>query len=48
METFKCKNCNRIFNAENPTECNFCGMNCIEKEKDAIELLDEVENLLKD
>ncbi len=47
MVKYICKNCNYRFDAENPQECNFCGMECIEKEKDAGELLREIEMLFR-
>ncbi|MBL7059196.1 hypothetical protein ISS08_01970 [Candidatus Pacearchaeota archaeon] len=47
LAKFVCKNCNYNFEAENPDECKFCGMDCIEKQKSAIELLEEIEGLLR-
>ena len=42
-----CTNCNYRFNAENPRDCPYCGKEMLEKEKSAVELLDEVDKLLK-
>lgn len=42
-----CTNCNYRFEAKNPDECPYCGLDTIEKEKSASELVDEAENLLK-
>ena len=47
MVIYSCKNCNYRFESERAEECKFCGMECIEKEKSAIELLDDVDKLLK-
>ena len=47
MARYICRNCNYNFNAEVANECRFCGMDSIEIEKDAHELLDEVDRLLK-
>ena len=47
MPRYVCKNCNYRFNSENANECGFCGMKDIEIEKNANELLDEVNRLLK-
>lgn len=46
MARFICKNCNYKFEGENINECKFCGTDCIEEEKDASELLEEIEELL--
>jgi hypothetical protein len=46
MVKYICKNCNYGFEGENVGECNFCGMESLEREKDACELIDEIENLL--
>ena len=48
MTKWICPGCNYRFEAENPTECPYCGRTNIEKEKDASELLEEVESLLKE
>lgn len=42
-----CTNCSYRFNSENPNECPYCGEDKVEIEKDASELLDEVEKLLR-
>ncbi len=47
MAKYICKNCNYNFNAENADECRFCGMESIEVEKSAGDLLDEVDRLLR-
>ena len=41
-----CKNCSRGFEKK-IDKCYFCGMDSIEREKDAEELVGEVEELLK-
>jgi len=46
MAKYVCKNCNYRFDAEGVDECRFCGMESIEKEKNACELLEEIEDLL--
>ena len=48
MAKYVCKNCNYNFDEEDASECKFCGMDCIEVDKSAGELLDEVDRLLKD
>lgn len=48
MPRYICKDCNYRFNAERTRECDYCGRNNIEIEKNAGELLDEVDRLLKD
>ena len=47
MAKYVCKNCNYNFSGENADECRFCGMESIEVEKSAKELLDEIDGLLK-
>ena len=47
MAKYLCKNCNYSFQAENAGECKFCGMDSIELEKSAGELLDDVDRLLR-
>lgn len=42
-----CRNCNYRFESEKPRECPYCGMDEIEQEKSANELLKEVEDLLR-
>lgn len=46
MAKYICKNCNYRFDGEGLEGCGFCGMDSIEEEKDAGELLEEVERLL--
>jgi len=46
MAKYVCKNCNYRFDGENQNECRFCGMESIEIEKSAGELLEEVRGLL--
>ncbi len=46
MARYVCKNCNYRFNGKNLKECGFCGMDCIEEEKSAEELIEEIERLL--
>ncbi len=47
MVKYICKNCNYNFSGENADECRFCGMESIEVEKSAGELLDEIGKLLR-
>jgi len=46
MAKYVCKNCNYRFEAENVDECRFCGMERLEEEKSAGELISEIEGLL--
>ena len=46
MMKYLCKNCNYSFESENANECKFCGMNDINIEKSAGDLLDDVDRLL--
>ena len=45
MVIYVCKNCNYRSEKENISECSFCGMDCIEAEKDAGDLIQEIEDL---
>jgi len=47
MKKWICTNCNYRFDSENPRDCPYCGMEALEKEKNAAELLEEVERLLE-
>lgn len=47
MTKYVCKNCNYRFEHKSANECGFCGMDSIEIEKNASELLDEIDRLLK-
>lgn len=47
MAKYVCKNCNYSSNSGNADECRFCGMNSLELEKSAGDLLDEVDRLLR-
>ena len=47
MTKYICKNCNYGFEGDSLDKCGFCGMDSIEKEKNAGELLEEIEDLLK-
>ena len=44
---FVCKECSNGFESSHPFECPYCGRDNFEKEKDASELLNEIEGLLK-
>jgi len=46
MVRYVCKNCNYRFEGKDISECNFCGMRSLEVEKDAGELINEIERLL--
>jgi len=43
-----CINCSHEFESGNPSECPHCGTDKFEKNKSAIELLEEVERILKE
>ena len=45
MAKYVCKNCNYNSELEKEAECSFCGMENLELEKSAGELLDEIRNL---
>ena len=47
MGRYLCTNCNYRFESQRPLDCPYCGMDQIEKEKSASELLEEVERILK-
>jgi len=47
MANYVCTNCNYKSNLESSSECPYCGEQTIEKEKDASELLDEIEEILE-
>jgi hypothetical protein len=46
MVAWVCNRCKFRFNATNPRDCPYCGRETLEKEKNASELLDEVDDLL--
>ena len=47
--TYRCRNCNFRFEASKLTDCPYCGKRTgVEKEKNATELLDEVDSLLNE
>ncbi|MBR9706708.1 hypothetical protein GOV14_06755 [Candidatus Pacearchaeota archaeon] len=46
MIKYICTNCNYRFNAQEAIDCPYCGKEKIEKEKNATELLEEVEQIL--
>mgnify|MGYP001595058328 FL=1 len=46
MSRYICKDCNYRFNAEKLIDCGYCGKNNIEMEKNAEELLDEIDKLI--
>ncbi len=48
MVKWVCTGCNFRFEAENPSECPYCGRDTLEKEPSAEELLNEVEKMLKE
>ena len=48
MVKFLCKNCNYRFESERAFDCPYCGKESIEKEKSAVELLEEVDRILQD
>jgi len=46
MAKWVCKSCNYRFDLKAPLDCPSCGKDSIEKEKDAEELLEEIEDIL--
>ena len=48
MDSYVCKNCNYRFKRDDAYDCPYCGNEAIEKEKDAGELLEDVDRLLND
>ena len=49
MTKYICKNCNYRFDTDNPAEeCPYCGKKSLGREKSASELLEEIEDVLKD
>jgi len=48
MGTWICTNCNYKFNSKKCSDCPYCGKESVEKEKNATELLKEVDKLLKE
>ena len=46
MDKYVCKNCNYRFERDDAYDCPNCGNEVIEKEKDAENLLEEVDKLL--
>ena len=48
MVKYVCKSCNYRFERDDAFDCPYCGDEAIEKEKDAMGLLEEVEGLLSD
>jgi len=47
MVRLVCKNCNYKCELEKLSHCPYCGNNSLEKEKNAKELIEEIENLLR-
>jgi len=47
MANYVCTNCNSRFNLENSIDCPHCGKNSVKEEKNAEELLDEIEEILE-
>jgi rRNA maturation endonuclease Nob1 len=47
MAKYVCKNCNYQFELEDKSECKFCGMEHLELEKSAGELLKEIGSLFE-
>lgn len=47
MTKYVCTNCNYRCDLEKKSDCPYCGMEKLEKEKTAEELIEEVERLLK-
>jgi len=47
MVKYMCKNCDYRFESIDASNCHFCGIDSIEVEKSAVELLDDVDRLLK-
>jgi DNA-directed RNA polymerase subunit RPC12/RpoP len=47
MDKYVCKDCNYRFERDDAFDCPYCGNEGIEKEKDANDLLNEVDRLLK-
>ncbi|MBT4135741.1 hypothetical protein HOD75_04385 [archaeon] len=46
MGVWICRNCNFRFKSGSPLDCPYCGKEEVEKEKSAIELVNEVAQLL--
>jgi len=46
MGRYVCTNCNYRFESSKLSECPYCGVNKVEKEKTAEELLEEIDDLL--
>jgi hypothetical protein len=46
MVKYTCKNCNHKSEGDSLSKCGFCGMESIEKDNDAEELLSEIADLL--
>jgi len=48
MGRYICTNCNYRFESSKISDCPYCGLKKVEKEKNAEELLKEIENMLDD
>jgi len=48
MVKWVCNGCNFRFDSENPKDCPYCGRDELEKEPDAEDLLNEVEEILEE
>jgi len=48
MAMHTCTSCNFRFETKSPSDCPYCGRDNLERDKSASELLEEVENLLKE
>jgi DNA-directed RNA polymerase subunit RPC12/RpoP len=48
MVRYICPNCRFYLEAEKAVECPYCGKRTLEKERDAEELLDEIDKILKE
>lgn len=48
MARYICRRCNFRFEAKNANECGYCGRGDIEIEKNAGELLEDVDKILDD
>jgi len=48
MVRYMCTNCNHTHELESSSECPFCGMDNLQEEKSARELLEDVERLLNE
>jgi len=48
MGNYICTHCKFRFNSKNPSDCPYCGRKTLEREKDASELIEEVNKMLRE